>query len=96
MGIFENIQSGTCPNECGNLILFKFPIYIWELCPAEVLEAYYDSQADDDVDFDAIAIGAVCPVCSFVVTGVAKDRPHPSGHVSSIHLEEDGNVEIGN
>ena len=93
MKIHDNIRNGICPNGCGKLILFKFPIYIWELCPVEVLEAYYDSQADDNVDFDHVAIGAVCPMCSFVVTGTAKDRPHPNGHISSIHYGDEQNVE---
>lgn len=100
MDLFDDIQKGICPNGCGELSILKVPIYVWEQCPMEVLEAYYESQAgkDDEEDFDHIAIVAICTKCSFVLSNIVKDedRPHVDDGISSIQYGETKDVDRPN
>lgn len=87
MNYFEKLEAGLCPNDCGKLMIPKCPINVALLCPIDVLDAYYSSTVYDD-NFDNIAITALCPICSFVITQNVKSD-HKLGGGGMIYMDNE-------
>ncbi len=95
MNFYEKLAKGLCPNDCGEMFEPEQPIYVWTLVPLDVLEAYHESTTKPepgDIDFDRVALVAICPICSFVLT-MNVDPEHNPGGAGMVHIEHVGEEE---
>jgi len=71
MSYFENIRDGKCPNDCGDLQIFKKPIALLYVTPTELIEELYQG-VDTPEDVFGHIIGH-CDKCGFTLTTPSKD-----------------------
>ena len=66
MGIYEKIDQGLCPNDCGELTKFEKPIAILYIVPVELLEVLYEGYDTPEDIFGYLL--AHCDKCGFNLT----------------------------
>lgn len=71
MGIYEKLEQGLCPNECGKIQKLEKPIAILYVVPPDLLELLYEGHDTPENIFGHIL--AHCDKCGFNLTTAPKE-----------------------